>query len=107
MVIRNSNMVNNKTVFKIVQSILSFTFSSSEFIDTAVMTFVDIVFLTFANVLFVTLIISLQAVTESSKILFKFLLFSQIHVLGFLLLSFVLIRYFCNHFDIIMILFAI
>ena len=83
MVIINSKMVTNKNVCKIKQSILYLIFSLSEFINTISMIFADIAFVTIVDRPSIMLIISSQIITESSTILFKYLLFSQIHVLGF------------------------
>ena len=46
-------------------------------------TFVGIVLVTFFVTLSVTFIIPSHTITESSEILFKYLLFLQIHVRGF------------------------
>ena len=62
---------------KIWQSILYLTFLLSEFVDT----FADIVFATFVDTIYITYIISSHTIFESSTILFKYLSFSQIHVL--------------------------
>ena len=77
----NSNVVSTKKVNKL--SILHLTFLPSEFIETALVTFVDIVFVTFVDTLSVTFIISSQANTELSTVLFKCLLFPQAHMLVF------------------------
>ena len=53
-------------------------FLPSEFVDT----FVDIVFATFIDTISITYTISSHAI-ESSTTLFGYLLFLQIHVLGF------------------------
>ena len=53
-----------------------------EFIETVPVTFIDIVFVTFADTLSVVLIISSHKINESLTILFQYLLFSQIHVVG-------------------------
>ena len=58
-------------------------FLSFEFTETILATFVDRVFAMFIDRLLVTLIISLHTMTESSTALSKYLLFSQIDVLGF------------------------
>ena len=58
-------------------------FLSSEFIGIVLVTIADMVFITSVDALFVMLIISSHTITESSTILFKYLMFSQIHVLGF------------------------
>ena len=66
------------------QSILYLTFLSLDFIDTVLVTVVDIVFVIFVSIVFVTLVDTLSiTITEASVILFKYLTFSQIHVLGF------------------------
>ena len=72
--IMNSNIITNKTVRKI-QEILLHYFLSSVFIDT--------VFFTLFNIVFVTFIISSSTIIKSSRILFKYVPFSQVHVLGF------------------------
>ena len=63
--------------------------------STGIVTFVDIVFVIFVGTVFVevfvtfvdtlstTFIISSHAITESSRVLSKYLLYSQIHVLEF------------------------
>ena len=76
-------MVTNKNVRKLKQSILYLTFLSSDFFDTIHVAFVDTVFVTFVDTLSVTFIISSHSITELSAILFQYLLFPQIHVLGF------------------------
>ena len=64
---------------------------SSEFIDAVLAAFVDIVFVIFVSIAFVTIVdtlstafvISSHTIIEVLAILFKNLLFSQIHVLRF------------------------
>ena len=51
------------------------------FVDIVFVIFVAIVFFTFVDKLSITIIISSHTVTDSSEILFKYLLLSQIHVL--------------------------
>ena len=46
-------------------------------------TFVAIVFVIFVDTISITVIISSHSITEVSGILFNYLPFSQIHVLGF------------------------
>ena len=58
-------------------------FLSSEFIKTVLVRFVGVVFVTFVDALFLAFIISSQTLTEVSAIFYKYLPFSQIHVLGF------------------------
>ena len=62
---------------------LYITFLLSAFIDTKLITFVGIVFVTFNATISINFIISSHITTKSSTMLFKYLLFSQIHVLGF------------------------
>ena len=75
-------MITNKNVCKMYQSNLYFTFSLSESVWTVIMAFADLVFVTFVDTLSAEFIISLHTITESLTILFKFLLFLQIHALG-------------------------
>ena len=72
-----SNMVTNKNVCKIQQSVLYFTFLLSQFIDTLVQHL-----LTFFDALSTTFMISRHKITELSAILFKYLQISQTHALG-------------------------
>ena len=67
----------------IYKSILYLTYLSSEFIDTVLVTFVDIVFTTFVDILFVAFIILSVTIAGVSAILFKYIQFSQILMLGF------------------------
>ena len=60
-----------------------FYFSLSEFIDAVLLTFFWAAFVTFIDILSATFSISSHTITESSAILFKYLLHLQIHVLGF------------------------
>ena len=69
-------MITNKTVYKIKQYL---TILSSEFIDT----FVVIVFVIFVDKLSITDVISSHVITEVSAILFNYLLFSQMQMLGY------------------------
>ena len=90
----NSNMITNKDVCKIQQSIFyllsSLDFLSLEYIDTVLVIFVEIVlgifvgivFVTFVNTLPVAFTISLHTIPDLSGVLFKYLPFSQIHELG-------------------------
>ena len=71
-------MITNKTVCKIYQSILYLTFLLLQFIDA----FLAIVSVIFVDTISITDILSSHAITEVSVILFKYLLFAQIHVLG-------------------------
>ena len=64
-------MIINKTVFKIC-----------EFIKAVLVTFLVIVFTFFVDKSRITITISSHLVTEVSATLFKYLLFSQIHLLG-------------------------
>ena len=63
----------------------------SEFIETVLMKFVDIVFVILPGVVFFTCVISVAFIISShkifkpSRIIFRYLLFSQIHVLGLLI----------------------
>ena len=54
-----------------------------QFIEAVLVTFVAIVFVIFVAIVSITIRISSHSVTEVPAILFKYLLFSQIHVLGF------------------------
>ena len=68
---------------KVPQSILYFNSLLSEFIDTVLQTFVGRVFVTFVDKLSRTFIISSHTITESPTALhFKYLLISQMLVLG-------------------------
>ena len=69
-------MITNKTVYEIKQYL---TILSSEFIDT----FVVIVFVIFVDKLSITDVISSHVITEVSAILFNYLLFSQMQMLGY------------------------
>ena len=71
-------MITDKTVCRINQSILYFTFLPLEFIDTVLL---PIVFAIFVNKISITCIISSHAITELSAIFLKYFLFSQVHVL--------------------------
>ena len=66
---------------------IALTFLQWKFIEAALVTFVTIVFVIlffcFFDKLSITITISSQSVTEVSATLIKYLLFSQIHVLGF------------------------
>ena len=81
-------MITNKTVCKIQQSL---TFLQQQFIDAVVVTFVAMVlifvvtiaFVFYVDTISITITISSHLVTEVSATLFKYLLFSQIYVLGF------------------------
>ena len=89
MAIINSNMITNRNLSKIYQSI---TFLSSEFIGTVFVTCVYIVFggtvlVRFIDALLMTFIISSHTITSSSTTLFKYLLSSQMHMLGLQLLT--------------------
>ena len=82
----NSNMITNKTnkiVCRIKQSILYLTFLPSEFIEAVLTTFADIILVTIVDTISITYIISSNLIFESSTILFRYLLLSQIHVPGF------------------------
>ena len=73
---------------RISRSMLYLTFLSSEFIEIVLMTFVNIVFVIFAGIVFVTFVLSVafiissHTIFKSSRTIFKYLLFSQMHVLG-------------------------
>ena len=69
-------MITNKTICKIKQYL---TILSSEFIDT----FVFIVFVIFVDKLSITDVISSHVITEVSAILFNYLLFSQMQMVGY------------------------
>ena len=69
-------MITNKTVYEIKQYL---TILSLEFIDT----FVVIVFVIFVDKLSITDVISSHVITEVSAILFNYLLFSQMQMLGY------------------------
>ena len=84
----NSNMITNKTICRIYQSILYLLFLSSKIIEAVLVTFVDIVFATFVDTIFITCLISSHGLTEVSAIVTRYLSFSQIHVLGLKLQSF-------------------
>ena len=58
-------------------------FSLRQFIEAVVVTFVFILFVIFVDTISITVIFSSHLITEVSAILFKYLLLSQIHVLGF------------------------
>ena len=73
-------MINNKTLCKIEQSL---TFLLWQFIEAVLIKFVAIVSLFFAYAISVKVKILPHSLTEVSAIPFKYLLFSQIHVLGF------------------------
>ena len=94
--INNKHIITNKIVC-IWQLFFSYvTFLSSEFIETVLVTFFDVVFVAFVDMLLATFIISSLAITALSTTLFKYLLFSQIHVLGFQLQSIFQVRYFLH-----------
>ena len=69
-------MITNKTVYEIKQYL---TILSSEFIDT----FVFIVFVILVDKLSITDVISSHVITEVSAILFNYLLFSQMQMVGY------------------------
>ena len=73
-------MIDNKTVWKINQSL---AFLLWKFIEAVLVTFVAVVFGFFVDILSIAIIISAHSVTEVSAIFFKYLLFSQIYVLEF------------------------
>ena len=75
-------MTTYKNVWKIQRSNLYLTFLFSEFINMVLVAFADTVFVTCANTLSDTFRILWQTTTESSARL-NYLIFSQIHVLGF------------------------
>ena len=77
------NIVTNKNLCKIKQFALSFSFLSSEFLGTVLVTFDYVVFVTCVDRIFIKLMISLRIITQSTKIIFKYILSSQICVLGF------------------------
>ena len=54
-----------------------------QFIEAVLVTFVAILFAIFVDTISITVIFSSHSITEVSAILFKYLLLSQIHVLGF------------------------
>ena len=68
-------MITNKTVCKIWKFL---TFLLGQFVGAVLVTFAF-----FVDKFSITTIISSQLVTEVSAILLKYLLFSQIYVLGF------------------------
>ena len=70
----NSNMVTNKNVFKIYQSISVLLW---QFIEVVLVTFVAIVFVFFVDTMPITGIISSHSITELSAILFKYLLYHK------------------------------
>ena len=69
-------MITNKTVYEIKQYLTNL---SSESIDT----FVFIVFVIFVDTFSITDVILSHVITEVSAILFKYLLFSQMQMLGY------------------------
>ena len=71
---------------------ISYLFLLWQFTEAVLVTFVDMVFVIFVDRISITYIISSHSITEVSPILFKYLLFSQIHVLGFQLQSFLHLR---------------
>ena len=62
---------------------ISSTLLLLQFIKAALVTFVAIVFAFLVDALSINIIITSHSVTEVSAILFKYLLFSETHVLGF------------------------
>ena len=80
---KNKHIVTDEIMY-IRQLFFSYvTFLSSKLINTVHMTFADIVFATLVGTLTEPFIISLHTMTELPIILFKYLIFSDIHVLGF------------------------
>ena len=71
-------MIANKTMYKIWQSISYLTFLLWQFVNT----FVGIAFVHFVDTMSIADIISSDAITEVSTILFKYLSFSQTRQLG-------------------------
>ena len=90
----NSNMITNNKVCKKNNQFYLLLFYHQKLLAeylshlAVFMTFVGIVFVTFVNTLSVTFAILLHTITDSSAIPFRYLLFSQICVLGFRLKSF-------------------
>ena len=78
----NSNKLPNKNVCKIQEFIIYLTFCI-RIIDTVFVKFTNTEFVTFLDTLHMTRKVSSQPIIELSAILFKYLLSSQIHVLGF------------------------
>ena len=83
MVIIKSNMITNETVCKIQQSVLYLNFLLWQFTEEVFASFVAIVFVIFVDTISIADIISSHVITKVSVILFKYLLFSQMHALGF------------------------
>ena len=65
-------MINNKLTFLLKQ-----------FIVAELLTFIATIFVFFVETISITIMISSHSVTKVAAILFKYLLFSKIHVLGF------------------------
>ena len=66
-----------------MQNITISYFLLRKFIKAVLKAFVDIIFVFFVDILSIPIIISSHFVNEVTVTLFKYLLFSQIHVLGF------------------------
>ena len=79
-IIINSNIITNKIVCQIEQSV---AFLLWQFIEAVLITSFAIVFVFFVDVISITITILSYLVTEASATIFKYLEFSQIHVLGF------------------------
>ena len=62
---------------------ISLTFLLWKFIEAVLVAFVPIVFLFFVNRLFIIITISSHSFTEALETFFKYLLFSEMHMLGF------------------------
>ena len=62
---------------------LYLSFLLSEFIEAVLVTLAATVYVTYVDTASATFIISSNKITESSTILFKYQLISQMHVLGF------------------------
>ena len=66
-----------------MQNIAISYFLLRKFIKPVLKAFVDIIFVFFVDILSIPIIISSHLVNEVTVTLFKYLLFSQIYVLGF------------------------
>ena len=86
-------MIGNKTEYQIQQSLTSLLW---QFVEEVCLTFVAIVFAIFVDTISKTDIISSHVITEVSAILFKYLLFSKTHELGFQLYSFLHLQYYLH-----------
>ena len=76
---KNSNMTTNKAVCRIQPPILYLTLLLWKFVNTVLLKFVG----TFGDKLSALFITSSHIATESSILLAKFLIISQLHVAGF------------------------